>query len=165
MLALWYICLKKTRAMTAKKQHFEDWTIKFCFKRSQKWHNPSVHYTIYKIPRYPQFWVIMAPLEIPRPPLRDLNHSVFLWCGKVHSPVKPLTGTDPGGGGGYMGHDQGCARLRFFGMTRLWLMWQSRWLNSDSTQHFTFLDWLNTDSTQIPNLLTWLTKFITFCLI
>ena len=51
---------------------------------------------------------------------------------------------------------QGCARLRFFGLTRLWFMWQSRWLNSDSTQHLTFLVWLNFDSTQISNLLTWL---------
>ena len=38
--------------------------------------------------------------------------------------------------------EQGSARLRFFGLTRLWLMWQSRWLNSDSTPHYlTFLDW------------------------
>ena len=51
---------------------------------------------------------------------------------------------------------QGCARLRFFGLTWLWLMRQSRWLDSDSTQHFTFLDWLNSDSTKIPNLVTWL---------
>ena len=51
---------------------------------------------------------------------------------------------------------QGCARLRFFGLTRLWPMRQSRWFNSDSTHHFTFLDWLNSDSTLIPNLATWL---------
>ena len=75
---------------------------------------------------------------------------------------------------------QGCARLRFFGLTRRWLMWQSRWLNSDSTQHLTFVDWLNTGPTQIPNLLTWLnsdstrlsqswvksdSRLTTFCLI
>ena len=52
--------------------------------------------------------------------------------------------------------NQGCARLRFFGLTQLWLMWQSRWLNSDSTHTPNFLIWLNSDSTQIPNLLTWL---------
>ena len=44
---------------------------------------------------------------------------------------------------------QGCARLIFFGLTRLRLIWQSRWLNSDSTQipnpKFTNLTqlWLN----------------------
>ena len=41
-------------------------------------------------------------------------------------------------------------------LTRLWLIWQSRWLNSDSTKHLTFLDWLNSDSTQITNFQTWL---------
>ena len=51
---------------------------------------------------------------------------------------------------------QGCARLRFFGLTQLWLMWQSTWLNSDSTQIQNLLTWLNSDLTQIPNLLTWL---------
>ena len=60
-----------------------------------------------------------------------------------------------------------------FRLTRLWLIWQSRWLNSDSTQHFTCLDWLNSDSTQITNFLTWLnsdsnksdSRLITFYLI
>ena len=52
--------------------------------------------------------------------------------------------------------DQGCARLIFFGVTRVRLMWHSSWFNSDSTELSTFLDWLNFDSTQIPNLLTWL---------
>ena len=51
---------------------------------------------------------------------------------------------------------QGCARLRVFGMTQLWLMWQSRWLNSDSTKIPNLLTWLNSDSTLIPTLLTWL---------
>ena len=50
----------------------------------------------------------------------------------------------------------GLCSTQIFRLTRLWLIWQSRWLNSDSTQHFTFLDWLNSDSTQITNFLTWL---------
>ena len=54
---------------------------------------------------------------------------------------------------------QGCARLIFFGLTRLWLIWQSRWLNSDSTQIPNLLTWLNSDSTQNPNLLTWLNSY------
>ena len=37
-----------------------------------------------------------------------------------------------------------------------WLDWQSSWFNSDSTQHFTFLNWPYSDLTQVPNLLTWL---------
>ena len=55
-----------------------------------------------------------------------------------------------------MSLNQGCARLHFFGLTRLWLIWQSRWLNSDSTQIPNLITWLNSDSTQNPNLLTWL---------
>ena len=51
--------------------------------------------------------------------------------------------------------EQGCARLIFFRLTRLWLIWRSRCFNSDSTQHFTFC-WLNSDSTRIRNLLNWL---------
>ena len=52
---------------------------------------------------------------------------------------------------------QDCARLIFFfGLTRLRLIWQSRGLNSDSTQIPNLLTWLNSDSTQNPNLLTWL---------
>ena len=51
---------------------------------------------------------------------------------------------------------QGCARLFFFGITRLWLILQYRWLNSDSNQIPNLLTWLNSDSTQNPNLLTWL---------
>ena len=35
---------------------------------------------------------------------------------------------------------QGCARLRFLGLTRLRLMLQPRYFNSDSTQQFAFLD-------------------------
>ena len=50
----------------------------------------------------------------------------------------------------------GLCSTQIFRLTRLWLIWQSRWLNSDSTQHFTFLDWLNSDSTQFTNFLTWL---------
>ena len=55
-----------------------------------------------------------------------------------------------------IGSQQGCAGLRFFVLTRLWLMWQSGWFDSDSIQHFTFLAWLCTDPTQIPNLVTWI---------
>ena len=51
---------------------------------------------------------------------------------------------------------QGCDRLRFFGLIRFWLIWQSRRLNSDSTQIPNLLTWLNSDSTQNPNLPTWL---------
>ena len=68
-------------------------------------------------------------------------------------------GTQTQGGGGARARvllGQGCARLICFGMTRLWLIWQSRWLNSDSTQIPNLLTWLNSDSTQNPNLLTWL---------
>ena len=50
----------------------------------------------------------------------------------------------------------GLCSTHFFGLTRLWLIWQSRWLNSDSTQIPNLLTWLNSDSTQNPNLLTWL---------
>ena len=50
----------------------------------------------------------------------------------------------------------GLRSTHFFGLTRLWLIWQSRWLNSDSTQIPNWLTWLNSDSTQNPNLLTWL---------
>ena len=55
------------------------------------------------------------------------------------------------------GERQGCARhILFFGLIRLWLMWQSRKFNSNSTPNFTFLDWPNSESTQIRNILTWL---------
>ena len=57
------------------------------------------------------------------------------------------------------GERQGCARLIFpilIGLTRLWLIWQTRWLNSDSTQIPNLLTRLNSDSTQNPNSLTWL---------
>ena len=50
----------------------------------------------------------------------------------------------------------GLCSTHFFGLTRLWLIWQSRLLNSDSTQIPNLLTWLNSDSTQNPNLLTWL---------
>ena len=50
----------------------------------------------------------------------------------------------------------GLCLTHFFGLTRLWLIWQSRWLNSDSTQFPNWLTWLNSDSTQNPNLPTWL---------
>ena len=49
----------------------------------------------------------------------------------------------------------GLCSTHFFGLTRLWLIWQSRWLNSDSTQIPNLLTWLKSDSTQNPNLLTW----------
>ena len=52
----------------------------------------------------------------------------------------------------------GLCSTHFFELTRLWLIWQSRWLNSDSTQIPTLLTWLNSDSTQNPNL-TNLTQF------
>ena len=52
--------------------------------------------------------------------------------------------------------NQACARLIFLGMTRLWLIWQFRWLNSDSTHIPNLLTWLNSDSTQNPILITWL---------
>ena len=52
--------------------------------------------------------------------------------------------------------EQGCARLILFGLTRLWLIWQFRWLDSDSTQIPNLLTWPNSDSTPNPNLLTWL---------
>ena len=55
----------------------------------------------------------------------------------------------------------GLSSTQIFGLTRLWLMWQSRWLDSDSTQHFISLGWLNSDSTQIPYLLTWLKSDLT----
>ena len=50
----------------------------------------------------------------------------------------------------------GLCSTHFFGLTRLWLIWQSRWLNSDSTQIPNLLTWPNSDSTQNPNLLIWL---------
>ena len=50
----------------------------------------------------------------------------------------------------------GLCSTHFFGLTRLWLIWQSRWLNSDSTQIPNLLTWLNSDSIENPNLLTWL---------
>ena len=50
----------------------------------------------------------------------------------------------------------GLCSTQLSGLTQLWLMWQSRWLNSDSTKIPNLLTWLNSDSTQIPNLLTWL---------
>ena len=50
----------------------------------------------------------------------------------------------------------GLCSTHFFGKTRLWLIWQSRWLNSDSTQIPNLLTWLNSDSTQNPILLIWL---------
>ena len=40
-------------------------------------------------------------------------------------------------------------------MTRLGLIWQSRWLNSDLTQIPNLLSWLNSDSTENPILITW----------
>ena len=49
----------------------------------------------------------------------------------------------------------GLCSTHFFGLTRLWLIWQSRWLNSDSTQIPNLLTWLKSDSTQNPNLPTW----------
>ena len=60
----------------------------------------------------------------------------------------------------------GSARLSFYGLTRLWLMWQSRWLNSDSTQIPNFLTWLNSDSTHLSQ--SWVksdSRLITFYLI
>ena len=53
---------------------------------------------------------------------------------------------------------QGLCSTQIFGVTRLWLMWQSRWFNSESAQRFTFLGWLNSDSTLIPHFLTWLSS-------
>ena len=50
----------------------------------------------------------------------------------------------------------GLCSTHFFGLTRLWLIWQSRWLNSDSTQIPNLLTSLNSASTQNLNLLTWL---------
>ena len=43
----------------------------------------------------------------------------------------------------------GLCSTHFFGLTRLWLIWQSRWLNSDSTQSPNLLTWLNSDSTHL----------------
>ena len=50
----------------------------------------------------------------------------------------------------------GSCSTHFSGLTRLWLIWQSRWLNSDSTQIPNLLTWLNSDSIQNPNVLSWL---------
>ena len=72
---------------------------------------------------------------------------------------------------------QGCVRLRFFGLTRLWLMWQFRWFDSDSTLHFSRLTQfrlnlnpkvgnLNSDSTYLSQ--SWVkadSRLITFYLI
>ena len=52
--------------------------------------------------------------------------------------------------------EAGLCSTHFFGLTRLWLIWQSRWLNSDSTQIPNSLTWLNSDWTKKPHLLTWL---------
>ena len=43
----------------------------------------------------------------------------------------------------------GLCSTHFFGLTRLWLIWQSRWLNSDSTQIPNLLTWLKSDSTHL----------------
>ena len=77
-------------------------------------------------------------------------------CLRVCARAHPLGEGLPWGLKNNICSGQGCARLIFFGLTRLWLIWQSRWLNSDSTQIPNLLTWLNSDSTQNPNLLTWL---------